>query len=182
LSVSAKIHIGEHTPREGWDLPRSNSASNGDGEVDGFVSAILGASWVMVGMSARSLAEVDDSLTVTQFRTLAVLGRDGSMNLQHLADVLQVNASTAMRMVDRLVNAGLVSRQENPATRREVILDVTPAGRRIFDDVMKRRRDEVREIVTRMPKGDRKVLISALRSFVEAGGGDPRATHGALGW
>jgi DNA-binding MarR family transcriptional regulator len=164
-------------------VARSDSGSpNSDGEVDEFVSAILGASWVMVGMSARSLAEVDDGLTVTQFRTLAVLGRDGAMNLQQLADVLQVNASTAMRMVDRLVNAGLVSREENPATRREVILDVTAAGRRIYDEVMTRRRSEVREIVMKMPKGDRKVLISALRSFVEAGGGDPRATPGALGW
>jgi DNA-binding MarR family transcriptional regulator len=87
-----------------------------------------------------------------------------------------------MRMVDRLVQADLVSRQENPATRREVILDVTVAGRRIYDEVMQRRRGDVREIVMKMPKGDRKALISALRAFVVAGGGDPRAVHGALGW
>ena len=153
-----------------------------NGEVDEFVSAILGASWVLVGTSTRSLAEVDDSLTVTQFRTLAVLGRAGQTNLQGLADELQVNASTAMRMVDRLVGVGLVNRQENPATRREVVLSLSPTGEQIFEKVMEKRREWVRDIVMKMPSGDRKTLVKALTSFATAAGSSGRATPGTLGW
>jgi DNA-binding MarR family transcriptional regulator len=153
-----------------------------DGEVDQFVSAILGASWVLVGTSTRSLAEVDDSLTVTQFRTLAVLGRAGQTNLQGLADELQVNASTAMRMVDRLVAGGLVHRHENPATRREVVLSLSPAGEQIFTKVMEKRREWVRDIVMKMPPGDRKNLVKALTAFAAAAGSSVRATPGTLGW
>jgi DNA-binding MarR family transcriptional regulator len=150
--------------------------------VDEFVNAILGASWVLVGTSTRLLAEVDDTLTVTQFRTLVVLGRHGQINLQGLADELQVNASTAMRMVDRLVGVGLVQRQENPATRREVVLSHTPDGERVFMKVMDKRRDWVREIVMKMPSGDRKNLIKALQSFATAAGSSVGASPGTLGW
>lgn len=153
-----------------------------DGEIDEFVSAILGASWVLVGTSTRSLAEVDDSLTVTQFRTLAVLGRAGQTNLQGLADELQVNASTAMRMVDRLVAAGLVKREENPATRREVVLTLTADGTRVFAKVMDKRREWVRDIVMKMPSGDRKSLVKALQSFAAAAGSSLGEGPGTLGW
>ena len=164
--------------------PSSDAAhpARRDAEVDEVVSAILGASWVLVGASARSLAEVDDSLTVVQFRTLAVLGRHGQSNLQRLADELQVNPSTAMRMVDRLVAAGLICRQENPATRREVLLVLTEDGERIFTLVMSKRRDWVREIVMKMPAADRKNLTKALESFVAAAGSSLRAKPGTLGW
>jgi DNA-binding MarR family transcriptional regulator len=150
--------------------------------VDNFVTAILGASWVLVGLSTRSVTQVDENLTLTQFRTLAVLARHSTMNLQGLADELQVNASTAMRMVDRLVAGNLVSRQENPASRREVILSLTPDGERIVEQVMARRRDELRRIVRKMRQEERQGLITALQSFASLGGNDGRANPGALGW
>ena len=36
--------------------------------VDDFVTSLLTASRVLVGVSARSLAEVEDAVTLTQFR------------------------------------------------------------------------------------------------------------------
>lgn len=152
-----------------------------DGEVDEFVSALLGASWIIVGMSARSIGEVDLTLTVSKFRAMAVLARHGSTNLQRLADELQVNASTAMRSIDKLVDRGFVSRHENPASRREVILALTEAGQEVVRTVMRKRRAEIRQIVMNMPADDRKFLVAALQSFVEAGGG-AAPTHGTVGW
>ncbi|HZL05508.1 MAG TPA: MarR family transcriptional regulator, partial [Coriobacteriia bacterium] len=49
--------------------------------VDEFVTAVLTASRVLVGVSARSLAEVEETVTVTQFRTLVVLDSRGEINL-----------------------------------------------------------------------------------------------------
>jgi DNA-binding MarR family transcriptional regulator len=153
-----------------------------DGDVDDFVTAILAASWVLVGLSTRSLAEVDDSLTVTQFRTLAVLYRTGELNLQRLAAEMAVNSSTAMRMVDRLLSAGLVHRRENPASRREVILGLTKQGHHIVSVVVEKRRAEVRQIVTTMPSTDRTSLIAALQSFAGAVGSGSGPAPGTLGW
>lgn len=163
---------------------RRPSVTAAAASVDEYVTALLTASRVLVGVSARSLAEVEDTVTVTQFRTLVVLDGHGEINLNRLAELLAVNSSTAMRMIDRLLTAGLVSRRGNPANRREVILDLTAQGRRIVRRVTARRRDEITRIVRAMPSTQRASLIKALRAFAAAAGEpEPRAAHtAALGW
>ena len=134
------------------------------------VTAVLTASRVLVGVSARSLADVEDVVTVTQFRTLVVLDAHGQLNLNALAGLLDVTPSTALRMIDRLLVAELVTRRDNPANRREVLLDLTTAGKRIVDKVTARRRAEIAHIVTAMPQSQRAGLIKALRAFAAAAG------------
>jgi DNA-binding MarR family transcriptional regulator len=134
-------------------------------QLEEFVSAILTASWLLVGLSTRSVEDVDANLTLTQFRTMAVLARRGQTNLSGLAAELSVNASTAMRMIDRLVAVELVRRSENPASRREVLLNLTPKGERLVEDVVKRRRAEILRIVAAMDAHERQLLTDALRSF-----------------
>jgi DNA-binding MarR family transcriptional regulator len=148
------------------------------------VTAVLTASRVLVGVSARSLADVEDVVTVTQFRTLVVLDTHGQLNLNALAGLLDVTPSTALRMIDRLLVAGFVTRRDNPANRREVLLDLTKKGKRIVDKVTARRRAEISRIVTAMPHAQRAGLINALRAFAAAAGEQqPRPDSPAdLGW
>lgn len=139
-------------------------------ETAAFVTALLSASRVLVGVSARSLAEVERTVTVTQFRTLVVLDSNGETNLSGLAERLGVNSSTALRMIDRLLVAGLVTRRDNPDTRREVLLGLTAAGRRVVRRVTERRRAELARVVSAMPPERRTELLAALRAFAEAAG------------
>ena len=151
--------------------------------VDVFVTAVLTASRVLVGVSARSLAEVEETVTVTQFRTLVVLDSRGEINLNSLAEALDVNSSTALRMIDRLLVAGLVTRRENPNNRREVLLGLSAEGARIVDIVTKSRRSEIARIVTAMPNERRSELIAALHAFADAAGEpQPLPAASALGW
>ncbi len=142
-------------------------------------TAFLTASRVLVAVSAESLEEVGDNLTIPQFRTLVVLGSHGEMNLNSLAQILQVNASSALRMIDRLLVSGLVTRQENPENRREVLLDLTPAGTSIVKAVTGRRRREISRIVAKMTDRDRRGLLAALQSFARAAG-EPSAADDEL--
>jgi DNA-binding MarR family transcriptional regulator len=152
-------------------------------ELDDVVTAILTASRVLVGVSARSLADVEDTVTLTQFRTLVVLHGHGVINLNRLADLLAVNSSTAMRMIDRLLASELVSRRDNPANRREVLLDLTDEGHRLVQQVSDARRAEIARIVKAMPAGERNELVNALRAFADAAG-EPEANESTarLGW
>jgi len=142
-------------------------------DVDKLVTGLLTASRVLVGVSARSLAEVEDTVTVTQFRTLVVLDTHGEVNLNRLAELLGVTASTAMRMVDKLIAAELVTRQSNPSNRREVQLDLTPAGRSLVRKVTDKRRAEIGRIVGAMPATKRDGLVAALQAFADAAGEPP---------
>lgn len=157
--------MAEHVPVRPAEPP-------GD-DVDAVTSAVLTASRLFVAISARSLAAVDEQVTLPQFRMLVVLATHGEMKLAALARHLGVNPSTAMRMVDRLVAAGLLDRQVNPADRRENVLLLTAPGHRVVDDVTAHRRTEIAAIVTRMPVDQRAGLVVALRAFTEAGGEPP---------
>lgn len=148
------------------------------------MTALLTASRVLVGVSARSLSEVERAVTVPQFRTLVVLDSQGQINLSGLAEKLGVNSSTALRMIDRLLVAGLVTRRDNPDTRREVLLGLSPGGRRLVRRVTQRRRAELARVVAAMPADRRAELLAALRAFaVAAGEPEPRPDEvSSLAW
>lgn len=154
------------------------------GALDEFVTAVLAVSWLLVGISSRSVEDVNERVTLTQFRTLAVLADRGQTNLSRLAAELDVNASTAMRVIDRLVAAQLVSRTENPASRREVVLCLTPAGERLVADVVAKRRSAIADLVRSIPEADQAALVSCLRAFTAAAetAGMRPAAPAALGW
>jgi DNA-binding MarR family transcriptional regulator len=157
-------------------------SEHGDAGVDEVTSALLTASRLLVAISVRSLAAVEGAVTLPQFRLLVVLSSQGPSKLVTLAGLLEVNPSTAMRMVDRLAAAGLVRREASPESGREVRIQVTPAGRRIVDDVTARRRAEIAGVVSGMPAGQRRALVAALRAFTDAGGEPPVTALARLGW
>jgi DNA-binding MarR family transcriptional regulator len=138
---------------------------------------VLTASRLLVAVSARSIAAVDESITLAQFRLLVVLYTGGAVNLSVLADHLGVNPSTATRMIDRLIAASLVSRETNPASRREVVVTLTEAGAGAVRQVTARRRKEIARIVGRMPAKHRQGLVDALEAFTDAGGEPPASAH-----
>lgn len=166
------------------DLPPSARAHDGRvSDVDRVTEAVLTASRLLVAVSARSLNEAEDSLTLPQFRALVVLSSRGPLRLTHLAEHLAVNPSTAMRMAERLNASGMIDRAPNPENRRESILALTETGRRVVDQVTSRRREEIAAIVARMPEEHRSRFIEALEAF-NAAGGEPPAGHDPipLGW
>jgi DNA-binding MarR family transcriptional regulator len=160
---------------------RRNSRA-GQAAVDELVTAVLTASRALVGVSARSLAEVEETVTITQFRTLVVLDNLGPINLIALAEELDVNSSTAMRMIDRLLVAGLVTREENPDNRREVLLGLTSEGATLVETVTRKRRAEIAKIVIAMPLERRTELVAALHAFADAASEPLARQPSTLGW
>ncbi|WUJ32768.1 MarR family transcriptional regulator [Streptomyces sp. NBC_00388] len=134
----------------------------------------MGAARLLVGLSARALAEVGSALTLPQLRTLVVLDSSGPVKLAALAASLGVNASTAMRMVDRLETGGLVDRKVNPENRREVVLRTTGEGAGLVATVLEHRHREVAALVGRLPVDVRSGLVAGLRALtLAAEGPDP---------
>ena len=168
-------------------MPERKNPAGATDDVDAVTRAVLTASRLLVAVSARSLAEVEERVTVPQFRMLVVLSTRGATKLVALADLLQVAPSTAMRMVDRLIAAGLADRRANPDNRRETLLQLTEEGRRIVEDVTVRRRAEIAAIVERLRPTERLALVGALTAFNEAGAEPPATTADdlelhPLGW
>jgi DNA-binding MarR family transcriptional regulator len=162
----------------------ANATRAADRDTDELVSALLTASRTLVGVSARSLAETEDTVTPTQFRTLVVLRGHGPSRLSALAERMDVNPSTALRSVDRLIAAGLVQRRENDDDRREVVISLTDEGTGLVDRVTASRRRVIAKIVKAMPAERRRDLVEALLAFTDAAGEPPAGPDAAsrLGW
>jgi DNA-binding MarR family transcriptional regulator len=145
------------------------------------VQALMLASRAFVGLTVRSLAAVDDDVTLPQFRALVVLAVRGPRKLQEIAEELQVNPSTGTRMVDRLVRKDLVRRQRDDDDRRVVRLCLTKEGHEVVDRVVQRRRAELERIVAATAGLWEPSVTWALTAFAEAAGEMPEQEWW-LGW
>lgn len=150
-------------------MTADNPASVED-SLDVITDALLTASRLLMAMSARSIGQVDDTITIPQFRTLVILSNRGPVNLATLAGLLGVQPSATGRMVDRLVAAGLIDRLPHPTSRRELLAALTPRGRDVVRQVTAHRRAEIAAIVEKMPPPERHGLVRALTAFTAAGG------------
>lgn len=144
-----------------------------DDSVDALTDALLTASRLLMAISARSITNVDESITIPQFRALVILASRGPSNLAALAGLLDVQPSTVGRMADRLVAAGLIDRRPHPSSRRELVVELSPRGHEIVTTVTARRRAEVAKVVQAMPARERSGLVTALTAFTAAGGEPP---------
>lgn len=148
---------------------------------DDVVDAVIGASRVLVAVAARSLTAAGEDVTLPQYRALVVLASRGPAKVAELAAELDVNASTATRMCDRLVAKGLVRRERDPDDRRTVHISISEAGRELVAAVTRKRRADVRSILRKMAVEGRPALVAALREFARAAGEVPEQ-YWSLGW
>jgi DNA-binding MarR family transcriptional regulator len=147
-----------------------DNVKSADESVDSITDALLTASRLLIAISARSIGQVDETITIPQFRTLVILSNRGPINLATLAGLLGVQPSATGRMVDRLVAAGLIDRLPHPTSRRELIAALTKRGRDVVRRVTAYRRAEIASIVAEMPPPERQGLVQALTAFTAAGG------------
>jgi len=68
----------------------------------------------------------DSGITALQWRLITYLKRHEGIRQGPLAELIEVEPITLSRMVDRLVEAGLVERRADPADRRAWRLYLTP--------------------------------------------------------
>jgi DNA-binding MarR family transcriptional regulator len=82
---------------------------------------------------SRQLRRYDPSeLTIAQLSLLASVVRGGPIGVGQLAEIEGLPSPAVTRLADKLEEAGLVTRQANPADRRGVHLVPTPAGEQLF--------------------------------------------------
>jgi DNA-binding MarR family transcriptional regulator len=73
------------------------------------------------------------AITVPQLRILAQLACEPCNN-KTLAENLGVSVAASSRMVDLLVKRGLVEREPGQKDKREIVLHLSPAGQKFFDE------------------------------------------------
>ncbi len=148
---------------------------------DSVIDSVLSASRVLVAVAARSLSDVAEEVTLTQYRTLVVLASRGPQNMAGLAEAVGVTPATATRMCDRLVKKKLIVRRTERGDRRQVRLVLSKSGLELVTAVTQRRRLEIKKIIGTIAPDERGVLVHALGRFATAAGEVPEQDW-STGW
>ena len=110
--------------------------------------------------------EGDDALDLGQVDALDMLVFHGSVRMGELAEALRVDASTATRAVNRLVDAGLASRERSNDDGRVMVVVLTEHGKEVHRAMMVRRRDALEGILADLSPKERLQLATLLERFV----------------
>jgi len=109
-------------------------------------------------------------LTISQLKCLFFIDAQGSTNFRNLAKALGVTPPDITRLVDRLVEQGLVSRREHPDDRRMQLLQVTDKGHSLLSKLREYRTTVLQRILTNLSDGDLLTVARGLRALLKAAG------------
>lgn len=106
-------------------------------------------------------------MTRQQWRTLFFLNRNDGPTQTELADALEVERISVGRMVDRLVDNGLVERRSDPGDRRVWRLHLLPPAYEILNRLTAIAADLEAEILADIPENKQQELIVLLEKLLQ---------------
>jgi len=115
----------------------------------------------------REVLPGERDLSYNQYKTLLTVSDLGPCSLADLTGHLQVAASSASEMVERLAKAGLLRRETAGSDRRAVAIRLTPAGGRLLGSIGEGIVKNYREILGKLSPRDRARLARAIEDLVE---------------
>ena len=94
----------------------------------------------------------EHDLSLTHLNSLFFIHRAGCTNIQCLADRLGVTKAAVSQMVDRLVESGLISREEDPIDRRSKLICLSELGKNLVQEAFQTRRRWVPDLAASLTK------------------------------
>jgi DNA-binding MarR family transcriptional regulator len=114
-------------------------------------------------------------LSVPQFRALRFVAKRPSGSLSGLAEHLGTSLPAASKLVERLVELGLVARAADPGDRRQVALSLTAGGEGAIGAAHAAAQRRLAERLAALPPDQAAACAEALALLRELFGGAPTA-------
>lgn len=122
-----------------------------------------------IGLTSFALAESSSvDLTLHQWRALVVVGRAGRIRVGEVALQIGTPLPATSRLLSRLERRGLLVSARDEQDRRATNVSLTPAGLKVRDAVLRRRRELIHAALAgrgRLPKDLTRGLQALGRSF-----------------
>ncbi len=101
-------------------------------------------------------------VTSSQGGTILSLPLNNTFRMNELSKAVGVDNSTMTRMVDQLVDKGLVLRKANGSDRRLVQIGLTPKGRKLHQELATALDNFYKDSLDQIPEKERAVIIKSL--------------------
>lgn len=107
-------------------------------------------------------------ISVSQSHALHLLDVEGDLTMTELSQRLYLELSTVTRLLDGLVDLGLVVRQADEDDRRVCRVQLTPKGRKLLEALRCDLIAEKVEILKEIPPASREAVIQAVQGLLAA--------------
>jgi len=107
----------------------------------------------------------EHGMTRAQWGVLARLERDEGMMQAEMADALEIQPISLVRLVDRLCEQGLIERRAHPTDRRIRTLCLTPAARPVIERILVINQAIREEAFADMPAQARDTIVNILNGI-----------------
>ena len=149
-----------------------------DPEVEGIVDRIGG----LQRRFKRAMDETLDEFNLdwAEYKLLGLLTREGEVYRSSpgkLARIMELSSGAMTNRLDRLEQAGLVRRMPDPDDRRGILVELTPEGKRVYEDAIGVQGRKESLVASALSVPEKKQLNGLLRrmmiEFERAEGGPP---------
>lgn len=107
----------------------------------------------------------EEGLTLARARTLFAIARRGPLTQKELAEELEIETPTLVRVLDGMEKQDLIARTEDAADRRAKRIDMTPAGRAAFETMHVLATDLREQITAEISEADMDVTLTVVRKL-----------------
>src|SRR5688572_11736766 len=159
---NGSIYFGIIKPLDRTEVSPKHPADSIERALDGYAQ-------IVELMSAMRTPEFPDPhVTMAQMRVLMLLSAIGEARMSDLAHQLGIAPSTLSSLVDRLVEADLANRRDDPRDRRSVLVALAPAGTRMLDQFNELGADALRSLLEQLGTKDIVTVNKAIELLVAA--------------
>jgi len=114
-------------------------------------------------------SEVSAEVTSPQFRLLRVLEESPHIDQRTATQLARLDRSTGSELIERLSRYGYVRRRRDGADRRRYLLDLTPTGQQLLDELGPSAIRLHARMLALISEDLRQPFLEALIQFVESG-------------
>ena len=115
---------------------------------------------------AREYSERFD-MTIPEWRVMAVLGRFSGLSANQVAQRTAMDKVAVSRALARLLERGLVQRDSHGSDRRRSVLELSPVGYTVYDEVAPMALECERQLLANLDETDRAQLDVLLAKLAD---------------
>jgi len=112
-------------------------------------------------------AETLNDLTMIQKRVLRSLHLYGPMKMSDIANRVSVSTPSATGVIAKMVRAGLVGREGDPADRRIIRIVLLEPGRKALQEISRMRKRRLKELLSHLEPAQQTELVATFERIHE---------------
>jgi len=124
-------------------------------------------SGISTEMVKNSVGIMGFSVNMSQLKAMTVFSEDSPLSMGELCKMANVKMPSMTEVVDRFEKEGVLERIRDNEDRRVVKVKMTAKGKKMHQEVLKRRADELTKMFGVLITKDREKLVDSLKSVSE---------------